>query len=54
MLKMIDLFSSFGEIYFSISNPMLLKVGINIKSTSNLAVIHGLQLVLFDGRIKKN
>ena len=48
-----DLFSSFGEIYFSISNPGVIKGCKIIKSTSNLAVIHGLvKLVLFDGRIK--
>ena len=49
-----DLFSSFGEIYFSISNPGVIKGWHkHKKSTSNLAVIHGLvKLVLFDGRIK--
>ena len=38
----IDLFSSFGEIYFSISNPGVIKKWHkHKKSTSNLAVIHG-------------
>ncbi|MAJ15210.1 MAG: dTDP-4-dehydrorhamnose 3,5-epimerase [SAR116 cluster bacterium] len=49
-----EIFSSFGEIYFSTLNPGIIKGWhSHKKSVSNLSVIHGfVKLVIFDGRTK--
>ena len=48
-------FIEFGEIYFSLAYPGVVKAGMNTKQTQNYAVIDGMiKLVLFDNRENSN